>query len=164
MLLFLWMCCVCLLSLDKAIMDGHMMRVFAVKFQHTNDSVLVSGGWDNTLQVICQLMSMHALSTRTCCSSLHVVLLHYNHKYHTCIAVCCAISLQQSAVPYLINSLLCHTSKIVCCGSLEWKCIHRQDILQQVWFPKKKQRHPFELQSNLTPLWAVSHWPASKLE
>lgn len=31
--------------------DGHSMRVYSVKFHPHNDNVLISGGWDDTLQV-----------------------------------------------------------------------------------------------------------------
>jgi hypothetical protein len=30
---------------------GHSNRIFAVKFHQENDNILISGGWDNTLQV-----------------------------------------------------------------------------------------------------------------
>ena len=33
-------------------MDGHTMRVFVVKFQPFDSNMFVSGGWDDTLQVI----------------------------------------------------------------------------------------------------------------
>ena len=32
-------------------MDGHVMRVFSLQFNPSDDNVFVSGGWDDTIQV-----------------------------------------------------------------------------------------------------------------
>ena len=44
----------CLITKLKSmdfIHPGHSNRIFAVKFHRDNDNILISGGWDNTLQV-----------------------------------------------------------------------------------------------------------------
>ena len=37
-------------SMDHTVMDGHMGRVFALKYHPTDPRVLVSAGWDDTVQ------------------------------------------------------------------------------------------------------------------
>ncbi|XP_057295816.1 uncharacterized WD repeat-containing protein alr3466-like [Hydractinia symbiolongicarpus] len=37
-------------SMNSEIMDGHVMRVFAVQFNPEDKNVFVSGGWDDTIQ------------------------------------------------------------------------------------------------------------------
>ena len=36
---------------EKGELPGHSNRIFSVKFNHVQTSMLVSGGWDNTLQI-----------------------------------------------------------------------------------------------------------------
>jgi len=37
-------------SVNNEVMDGHVMRVFALQYHPQDDQVFVSGGWDNTIQ------------------------------------------------------------------------------------------------------------------
>ncbi|XP_035216954.1 ribosome biogenesis protein WDR12 homolog [Stegodyphus dumicola] len=37
-------------SIDPDVMDGHTMRVFALRYHPTNKNELLSGGWDDTVQ------------------------------------------------------------------------------------------------------------------
>ena len=37
-------------SVNKEVMDGHVMRVFALQYHPLDENVFVSGGWDNTIQ------------------------------------------------------------------------------------------------------------------
>lgn len=41
----------CLISPKPEVMDGHMMRVFAIQVHPHDNNIFVSGGWDDTVQV-----------------------------------------------------------------------------------------------------------------
>jgi len=41
-----------LFSSSHLVMDGHMSRVFAVKFIPEEDFIFASAGWDDTVQVL----------------------------------------------------------------------------------------------------------------
>ena len=38
-------------SINTQVMDGHASRVFSLKYHPTDPNLLISGGWDDTVQV-----------------------------------------------------------------------------------------------------------------
>ena len=38
-------------SINTQVMDGHASRVFSLKYHPTDPHLLISGGWDDTVQV-----------------------------------------------------------------------------------------------------------------
>ena len=42
------------ISMTYSVMDGHMSRVFGLTYHPTDPHILVSAGWDDTLQVCTQ--------------------------------------------------------------------------------------------------------------
>ena len=43
--------CACVLCSVANVTPGHSNRVFSLKFDPSDDNTIVSGGWDNTVQV-----------------------------------------------------------------------------------------------------------------
>ena len=49
---FIWLVECVIDSSSHLVMDGHMSRVFSVQYTPGQDDEFLSGGWDDTVQVI----------------------------------------------------------------------------------------------------------------
>lgn len=49
------------ISYSKISMDGHVYRIFSLQFKNNDRSTFLSGGWDNTIQVVKELIRINYL-------------------------------------------------------------------------------------------------------
>ena len=74
--------CVINFSINTQVMDGHASRVFSLKYHPTDPYMLISGGWDDTVQVriACNpsIMTYFSITCRNMWISSHYI---YNVLY-----------------------------------------------------------------------------------